>query len=989
MSHLLTWLTENVRTAVRKCGALGASIYVPTPWDPAAPGILVQVGEQAPLPELASLDAAVAFVARSASLPATPSAGDNTTVGLVASAAPEGCLIPIPLIAPPGRRTPFANADSAESLKQLRRLSDHGSPAAIVGWVGLRFAEQPECGRHPAGWRAVLELATVLASTYVCFHGILSDPVTGLPGRGELNGWLRAELERARTHDRPFSLLFAKVEDVERVNERFGRRAGDTVLREFLNFLYGSVRSSDVVMRYGATVFALPLRDVGAAGAVRLGEKIRQRIHDCAFLDGTLPLPCAVGIVSCAGPEDAALQPLDLLRRANQALLASRREGYHRAVLWTPEGDMARAEYLDPLIGVFTGQTDKDYRNMRLLWEVLEALSAAPGADLAHVVVARMFSLFAVSRAALFQLRDGGGLQLIEGQQRSGDAGITALGADRLLPEEWQLNESALASLAPRQAAFDASVFPAGPPAPRAFAVPLVIDGRALGSLYLLGGSDTLKIDESDFPVLASVASQLALAVDRQRLADEQRLREQHEQDLLKAEFNKLRSALHRARFVFRSEVMTDLLKTTKRVAATEVTVLITGESGTGKEMLAQMVHELGLRREKPLVIVDCGAIPASLMDSELFGHERGAYTGAERRTTGRLAQADGGTVFLDEIGELPLEVQAKLLRFVQERTITMVGGTRPQRVDVRIIAATNRDLEREVRAGRFRDDLFHRLNVVRLRIPPLRARRDDIPILARHFLGTFAVQHGKVLRGFDASAEQLLVEHGWPGNVRELENSILQAVVLAEGDVLTRDDLQLRNMESAAPLSRDAGRAAIEWPSVGVSRQRDEQASGGDTAPPFDEAWRVLQGRVAEAIDAALAGTTPGLCPFGRWIARDLVLEAHEQAGRVAARAAAAVGLPETTFSRRLHRAEMEAAVTRQPDSWRAIRSGLSRLLRSDGRPSGSLAERVDDLVFHAVVTRVPHDVGTAAQLLGLSPATMKRRILISQTGTSVSACA
>ncbi len=987
MSHLLAWLTENVRTAVQKCGALGASIYVPTPWDPAAAGILVQVGDQTPVPEMASLERAVAFVAEAASAPAARSDDDPTTAGLVASAAPEGCLIPIPLIAPPGRRTLYGSSDSEESQRRLRRLSDHGSPAAIIGWVGLRFAQRPEFGRHPSGWQSVLELATVLASTYVCFHGILSDPVTGLPGRAELNGWLRAELERARACERPFSLLFAKIEDVDGVNERLGRRAGDTVLREFLNSLYGAVRTSDVVMRYGATVFALPLRDVGTAGAAVVAEKVWQRTHATAFLDGTLRLPCAVGIATYTGPEDAALQGFDLLRRANQALMASRRE--NRAVLWTAEGDVASAESVDPLIGVFTGQTDKDYRNMRLLWEVLEALSRTPGDDLAHAVVARMFSLFAVSRAALFQIRSEGGLQLIAGQQRSSDASMAALAAEHVRPEEWRLNEEALAALAPRQRTLDADTFPEGPATPRAFAVPLVIDGRALGTLYLLGGAETLKIDESDFPVLASVASQLALAVDRQELAAEQRRREQHEQNELKAEYAKLRHVLHQARFVFRSQSMADLLKTTKRVAATQVTVLITGESGTGKEMLAQMVHDLSPRREKPLVIVDCSAIPASLMDSELFGRERGAYTGAERRAAGRLAQADGGTVFLDEIGELPLEVQAKLLRFVQERTITMVGGTRSQRVDVRIIAATNRDLEREVRDGRFREDLFHRLNVVRLRIPSLRDRADDVPVLARHFLETFALQHAKVLRGFDASAERLLAAHEWPGNVRELENSILQAV-LAEGDVLTASDLPLRDSGPVSPGAAVTVTVDTTGPDPGdLNAERvGRDAAEAHATHAFEDAWRLLAGRIAEELDAVLDGERPGVYPLGKWLTRDLVLEAHEQSGRVATRAATVLGLAETTYSRRLRRAETEAATTRHPDSWNTTRARLADLLRAEGRPSGNLIDRVDDLTLKLVMAKVPDDLGTASRLLGLSTTTTKRRLLDAQSHTAESLC-
>jgi hydrogenase-4 transcriptional activator len=621
---------------------------------------------------------------------------------------------------------------------------------------------------------------------------------------------------------------------------------------------------------------------------------------------------------------------------------------------------------------------------MRLLWEVLEALSRNPGDDLAQTVVARMFSLFAVSRAALFQVRSEGGLQLTAGQQRSGDAAIAALTPEHLLREEWRLNEEALASLAPRHSTLDAAAFADGPAAPRAFAVPLVIDGRALGTLYLLGGAETLKIDESDFPVLASVASQLALAVDRQALAAEQRRREQHEQDVLKAEYAKLRHVLHQARFVFRSQAMADLLKTTKRVAATQVTVLITGESGTGKEMLAQMVHDLSPRRDTPLVIVDCSAIPASLMDSELFGRERGAFTGAERRAAGRLAQADGGTVFLDEIGELPLEVQAKLLRFVQERTITMVGGTRPQRVDVRIIAATNRDLEGEVRGGRFREDLFHRLNVVRLRIPSLRDRPDDVPVLARHFLETFALQHAKVLRGFDASAERLLAEHDWPGNVRELENSILQAVVLAEGDVLTSSDLQVRASE---PMSTPATSVAQASPrpaaDVAAPDAVERDANRRDASVTFDEAWRLLAGRIAAELDTTLGGGGAGAYPLGKWLTRDLVLEAHEQSGRIAARAALALGLAETTYSRRLRRAETDAAMTRYPESWFAVRARLADLLRAAERPSGNLVDRVDDLMLDLVMARVPDDLHAASRLLGLSTATTKRRLLESRSGS------
>jgi transcriptional regulator with GAF, ATPase, and Fis domain len=610
---------------------------------------------------------------------------------------------------------------------------------------------------------------------------------------------------------------------------------------------------------------------------------------------------------------------------------------------------------------------------MRLPWEVLQALSDTSDTDLPHSTIARMCSLFAVTRAGFFQPH-GGALRLTIGRQRPGAnmAGGT-LADSEVRPEERRLNEAAIAALTPQHVTFDAALFGQEPAQWTGVAVPLVLEGRGLGTLYLAGSAETLEIDLSDFPVLEGVAAQLALALDRQQLAAQQRRYEHQEQERLKAEVARLRTTLTRARFVFRSQAMNDLLNTTRRVAATDATVLVTGESGTGKEMLAHMVHDLSGRKNKSLVIVDCSAIPASLMDSELFGRERGAYTGAERRAPGRLAQADGGTVFLDEVGELPLEVQAKLLRFVQEKTLTMVGGTRAQRVDVRIIAATNRSLEEEVRAGRFREDLFHRLNVVRLRIPPLRERPDDIAFLAGHFLERFAGEYAKPLTGFDAAAQQLVNTYTWPGNVRELQNTILQAVVLAEGPVLTAADLQVRVTDASltavvhqrSPLAFASGTDRTPAP-----------AAPATTAGSFDDAWQGLSSELSAAIEQVIAsGSSPGF-PLGKWLTRDLMLEAFEQSGRVISRAAERVGLPETTFARRLRQAEADIASTRHPDFWPPVQASLKLVVAAADMPSDRLADRIDDLMFQLVVEKVAQRVPQAASLMGVSLPTMKRRI-------------
>jgi DNA-binding NtrC family response regulator len=229
-----------------------------------------------------------------------------------------------------------------------------------------------------------------------------------------------------------------------------------------------------------------------------------------------------------------------------------------------------------------------------------------------------------------------------------------------------------------------------------------------------------------------------------------------------------------------------------RRAADSNVTVLLLGESGTGKEIFAQTIHRWSPRSERPMVVVNCVALSEHLLESELFGHEKGAFTGAHQTTRGKFEVAQGSTVFLDEIGDMQSGLQAKLLRVLQERTFERVGGTRPMRADIRIIAATNRDLDAVVKEGRFREDLFYRLNVVRITLPPLRQRRQDIPLLARHFVAKYAAETKRHVRGITEGAMEALMAHDWPGNVRELANMIERAVVLCGGSEIGPDDLAL-----------------------------------------------------------------------------------------------------------------------------------------------------------------------------------------------------
>ena len=327
-----------------------------------------------------------------------------------------------------------------------------------------------------------------------------------------------------------------------------------------------------------------------------------------------------------------------------------------------------------------------------------------------------------------------------------------------------------------------------------------VMDGLTLLAKAKESGSDAV------FIVMTAFAS-IEMAVDAMRAGAENYLvkplnvaavmvvlQKALEKRRLLRETDLLRQRV-RERFQFQSIVgdspqLQSVFDVIKRAAPTKATILILGESGTGKELVAQALHEESGRKDKPFVKVNCAALSESLLESELFGHERGAFTGAAARREGRFELADGGTLLLDEIGEVSPAIQVKLLRVLQNREFERVGGTQTIKVDVRLVAATNRDLAAEVKAGRFREDLYYRLNVVAVTLPPLRSRKGDIPALVSHFVEKFSKSYEKPVTGLAPGTLNALLSHSWPGNVRELENAIERAVVLAKTTSLTADDL-------------------------------------------------------------------------------------------------------------------------------------------------------------------------------------------------------
>ena len=282
-------------------------------------------------------------------------------------------------------------------------------------------------------------------------------------------------------------------------------------------------------------------------------------------------------------------------------------------------------------------------------------------------------------------------------------------------------------------------------------------------------------------------------------------LRKAEEREALRRENRALKEQLQKDNqfesILAKSKEMLDIFRTVSKIADYKTTVLITGESGTGKELVARAIHARSSRKAAPFVAINCGAIPENLLESELFGHKKGAFTDANADRRGLFEEATSGTLFLDEIGELPVNLQVKLLRVLQEETMRRLGDPKDIKVDVRIIAATHRDLTADVKAGRFREDLFYRINVLSIHIPPLRSRREDVSLLIDHFVTRNNARLGTSIRGLTPEVRKLLLEYAWPGNVRELENTIERAMVLAEADVLTTADLPERIRDALDPV--------------------------------------------------------------------------------------------------------------------------------------------------------------------------------------------
>jgi Nif-specific regulatory protein len=529
-------------------------------------------------------------------------------------------------------------------------------------------------------------------------------------------------------------------------------------------------------------------------------ENGRWRLRDLKSLNGTLVNGQRIG-------RDWELAPRDEIALGRTRLIFVDEIGQLPAPPMPPPTEtvaikkrLTQTRFLAPLppvptsgqgpddIGGTRHSLDRDLNRLYCL--ALDMGSASSYPELARVVVQGLLDAIPADAGAILTFKDGKELELTEYRNRDPKASAYIKVSDFVSKEVLATRAAILAEDVSRTPALNVrhSIHDVG--VTSLICAPFVFHDKVLGLIHLYCARSTASLDGEDLEFVLAVARQLAAASHQL-----------HRQASLSAANRSLRDELRvTSELVGTSPAIKHIEQQIGRVAGTHATVLIRGESGVGKELVARAIHYSSPRKEGPFVCLNCAALPEALLESELFGHEKGAFTGATEKKIGKFESADRGTIFLDEIGEMDPNLQAKLLRVLDGHAFERVGGHAPIRAEVRVVAATNQALEQAVHAGRFRRDLFFRLQVVEIQVPPLRERRGDIPILAEYFLKRFVQETGRKLQGFTSAALRKMEEYNWPGNVRELRNVVERAVALGLGPVLDAPDIWLSSLELSAP---------------------------------------------------------------------------------------------------------------------------------------------------------------------------------------------
>lgn len=688
--------------------------------------------------------------------------------------------------------------------------------------------------RHLPFLQALADQASIALINATLYEKSNADSLTHHYLRPYYEDNLQEEVAFASKVGSSVSVLVLDIDDFKALNSRHGRAIGDDILRQMGKILRATLRISDIISRYGGDVFTVTLPDTDLEQAVAVAQKLEETIEAHDF-----PVDDVTACIGLSTFPYLASEADELLRQAEQAVLVAKKreleitnyelrirndelggtnyelgitnyELGNRIVVWQQgfaEQFVARSRVPE----ILTGDPIRDYQNVEMLLEAIEVANSTLDPDKLLEEIGDIILKITGAERCLLMLKDDPSQELSVHVSRTTSASATNLRYSQSVPDEVLSSGNPVCI---REAGEEVTTQSMHDLDLRAvMCVPLEVKGKRFGVIYVDSRSAVREFSKSEITFLNAVARQIAAVIENAQLHQRQLELEEEKIRRLEAERNTLQKMLEgKKKIIGTCPAMQQVFESVRKVSRSDATVLLYGESGTGKESIARMVHSLSARQDGPYVVIDCGAIPESLIESELFGHEKGAFTGAYTQKIGKFEAADGGTVFLDEISELPLFLQVKLLRVLQEFEFHRVGGKHVIKVSIRVIAATNRRLEKLVEQNKFRKDLYYRLNIVQVELPPLRDRGSDIPLLANYYLNKFKTETGKSVRGFTQAALTAMQRYEWPGNIRELEHKVERAVIMADDPWIDLEDLGLsRESNSGQPHTLKEARTELE----------------------------------------------------------------------------------------------------------------------------------------------------------------------------------
>ena len=886
---------------------------------------------------------------------------------------PQHLMVSISKDAPVANKSQEQRRNSVIQLRpgasvQLEFICDTEFPS----WLSKIATEQPNQEISPEQNLFFHHCMSLLSSFEIFsqYHVLTEDSLTKLKSRMALQRFVDDGQDFSSTQ-----LCMIHCRDFQIVNRKFGQAKGDKVLTEIANILNKHTRADDLACRFGGALFGIAFANGGVQDATFLAQKLQTELHAKPYLDNATRLTFDVGVASIQLEEsklDSAAPSALLVQRAEQALKAAQSSDKPSIVSWQADKFTHDEQEFNYLGGIFTPDNITNYRNMLLLWDISSIIADEHDFKrLLMLVVERLASTFEFSFAGVISLRLDDPIE--QCHQISQMADVESISLDRFEDKD------TLRSIA-TDAIKDGQQLEQEYNQNRYLAIPL---GSSIDAcFYLVGDSEAFTLSHDTVMLFTGFARQVGKALKRSQLEDELNQRLEQQNAKLEAELNTLKTGLSSSALVYRSALMQKIVHQTQRAAQTNTTVLITGESGTGKEKLIHAVHSLGPRSQQPLVIVDCGSIPETLIESELFGHVKGAFTGAQSQSIGKIKAADGGVLVLDEIGELPLAMQPKLLRFVQEKVFTPVGSNQVISVDIKIVAVTNRDLAQEVRLGRFREDLYYRLNVVSLHSPPLRKRLDDLELLSRHFLSKFSSQFETPAKLISSQALEKMQEYAWPGNIRELENTLMQANLLCQHDVIEYEDLNLAaKLEPSEHDSSVQANSAIVYPFnvspqavTSTSTLHDSQneasinrASINDVHP---DDWIASWETALETLVVNVCGDPKYYqAEIGTWLEHRLFQQAMAHC-KTNKRIASLLHLPISTARRKAQKA-LSFNYNDFPSAWSEVEEQLAQLASGEVKLTNPL-HTIKVSLLRIILQQNGVNMTQAAQLLGVSEPTL-----------------